>query len=87
MLASELHAEYIRLLSTPTCQQEHELPSRATLRDRITCLAYETGLDRVSEDVIDMMMLALHVRLKVNCCLYLLCMGFPSSAFLLRVIF
>lgn len=53
----------MRILSIPICNQEHELPSRTTLRDRMICLAYEHGLEKVSEEVVDMMMMALQVRL------------------------
>ncbi|KAJ3355903.1 hypothetical protein GGF32_001764 [Allomyces javanicus] len=59
-----LHADYMRLLATPTCQMEQELPSRATLRDRMQCMAYEQGIERVADDAVDLVAHALENYLK-----------------------
>ncbi|KAJ3367347.1 hypothetical protein GGF31_007600 [Allomyces arbusculus] len=59
-----LHGDYVRLLATPTCQMEQELPSRATLRDRMQCMAYEQGIERVADDAVDLVAHALENYLK-----------------------
>ncbi|KAI9184640.1 hypothetical protein H9P43_003695 [Blastocladiella emersonii ATCC 22665] len=56
--------EYARLLNTPTCAQELELPSRSTLRDRMLCISLECGLDKVADSAIDVMMMSLQSYMK-----------------------